>query len=200
MNKRVILLIAVFLTAFPVYARKHPRFSPPTHSTLTQPIDGPKDQEVCFSPEEPCDVKLLKFIQSAQKSIDVAIYDITLDAVVHALLVQSKKIPVRIIADRRQSKGPHSLVPLLIKAGINIRYGHQRGIFHNKFTIIDRKMVETGSFNYTNHATKANSESQVYLANSLIVEKYQKHFDELWSQADPISGSKPPKEKELIDF
>ena len=29
--------------------------------------------------------------------------------------------------------------------GADIRYGHQRGIFHNKFTIVDHKMLESRS-------------------------------------------------------
>ncbi len=153
-------------------------------------VKAPQDLEVCFSPVELCDIKLIKFVQTAQKSLDIAIYDINIDQLVHEILLQSKKIPVRIIVDRRQSKGDHSLVPLLKKAGADIRYGHQRGIFHNKFTIVDHKMLETGSFNYTNHAFTANHENQIYLANPKVVETYQKHFDELWRQADPIPDQK----------
>ncbi len=148
-------------------------------------VSAPQDQEVCFSPDEPCDVKLIKFAQSAQKSIDVAIYDINLDKLVHELLVASRKIPVRIVVDRRQAKGEHSLVPLLIKAGAQVRYGRQRGIMHNKFMIVDHKRVELGSFNYTNHASIANNENQIYLSNPVVVERYNKRFEEIWSKAAP---------------
>src|SRR4051794_12786995 len=102
----------------------------------------PRDLETCFSPKEPCDIKLTKFIESAQKSLDIAIFDITLDQLVHQILIKSRKIPVRMIVDRRQAKGNHSLVPLLRKAGVNLRFGHQRGIFHNKFSIVDSIMLE----------------------------------------------------------
>jgi phosphatidylserine/phosphatidylglycerophosphate/cardiolipin synthase-like enzyme len=148
----------------------------------------PGDLEVCFSPVELCDVKLVKFIKTATKSIDVAIYDINLDQVVHELLVASKKIPVRIIADRRQAKGDHSLVPLLIKAGAQVRFGRQRGVMHNKFTIVDGKMIELGSFNYTNNASKNNNENQLYIANPSVVERYQKRFNEMWADAFPPKG------------
>jgi phosphatidylserine/phosphatidylglycerophosphate/cardiolipin synthase-like enzyme len=148
-------------------------------------VRAPQDQEVCFSPDEPCDVKLLKFVHSAQRSIDVAIYDINLDALVHELLTQSKRVPVRFVVDRKQAKGSHSLVPLLIKAGAQVRYGHQRGIMHNKFVVVDGKMIETGSFNHTNHASRANNENQVYLANPAIVSRYQRRFEAIWAEADP---------------
>ncbi len=147
--------------------------------TVKTPVDG----ETCFSPDEPCDLKLIKFIDSSEKSLDIAIYDITLDQLVHTLLVKSKKIPVRIIVDRKQSKGAHSLVSTLIRAGANVRYGHQRGIMHNKFTIVDEKMIETGSFNYSNHATQSNNENQIYLSSSTVVERYRSRFEKLWADA-----------------
>lgn len=151
-------------------------------------IQAPRDQEVCFSPDEPCDLKLIKFIQSAQKSLDIAIYDINLDQLVHHVILKSKTIPVRVIADRRQSKGDHSLVPLLIRSGVNLRFGKQRGIFHNKFAIVDGLMLETGSFNYTNHAARANSENQIYLRQPEIVKKYQDFFERSWNRATPAAS------------
>lgn len=152
-------------------------------------VDPPKDQEVCFSPEEPCDLKLVKFIESAQKSIDVAIFDINLDQVVHQLLVKSKmkNVKVRVLVDKRQAKGNHSLVPTLQKGGVDLKYGSQRGIMHNKFVIIDGKAVEIGSFNYTNHAAKANNENQVYLWSQPIVDRYQTRFEEIWNKGKPVT-------------
>lgn len=146
--------------------------------------DLPKDQEVCFSPDEPCDEKLIAFVDSAKKTIDVAIYDVTLDQFVHHLLVQSKKARVRIVVDRKQAKGQHSLVRTLLRAGANIRLGRQRGIMHNKFTIVDGKMVQTGSFNYTNGAAFKNNENQIYSANPSVVTRYQQRFEELWRNGD----------------
>ena len=146
-------------------------------------IAAPKDDEVCFSPDERCDLKLLKFIESAQKSIDIAIYDLNLDQIGHALLLKSKTIPVRIVFDMRQSKEKNSIVPMLIKAGLNLKIGHQRGIMHNKFAIVDGQRVETGSFNYTNHAYQANNENQVYLSTPAIVNRYKARFNTIWEEA-----------------
>ena len=143
------------------------------------------DQEVCFSPFGRCDEKLTAYILSATRSIDVAIYDLTLKAVAMALSVQSKKIPVRIIVDHNQSKNKSSLVSSLIRDGISVRYGKQSGIFHNKFTVVDSKLLETGSFDYTGRASERNNENQVYLTSPIVVEQYVKHFEELWKQGLP---------------
>lgn len=140
-------------------------------------------EEVCFTPDESCDAKLVEFIKSAKQSIDMAIYDLNLDQLAHQLIVSAKKIHVRIVADRRQSKGSHSLIPLLIKGGVSVRFGHQRGIMHNKFTVVDGVHVETGSFNYTNHASRANQENQIYLTSPQIVRRYAERFEKIWSDA-----------------
>jgi len=146
-------------------------------------VSLPVNEEVCFSPEMNCDQKLVKLIQSAQKSIDLAIFDITLDQVVHEILVKSKKIPVRIVVDRRQSKGPHSLVSTLLKAKANVRYGKQRGIMHNKFIIVDGKILQTGSFNYTNGAAFKNEENQIYLTAPKVLKIYQDRFEVIWQKS-----------------
>jgi phosphatidylserine/phosphatidylglycerophosphate/cardiolipin synthase-like enzyme len=146
----------------------------------------PIDQDVCFTPDEPCDQKLIELIKSAKTSIDVAIYDLNLDELVHQLLIQSKRIKVRVVVDQRQSKGKHSLVPTLAKAGVDLRYGRQRGIMHNKFMIIDGKMIETGSFNFTHHASRANQENQIYLSSPIVVKRYRDRFEKIWSTAMPF--------------
>ncbi len=149
-------------------------------------VSLPTDQEICFSPHEPCDIKLWKFIQSAQKSLDIAIYDITHVKITHEILVASKRIPVRVLVDQRETKDKHSLVDLLVKGGVEVRLGTQRGIMHNKFTIIDGVKLETGSYNYTDGATFKNNENQIYLFTPTVVQKYAKHFDEIWNEGRPM--------------
>jgi phosphatidylserine/phosphatidylglycerophosphate/cardiolipin synthase-like enzyme len=171
------------LVASPAQARKY-RFSQKAKDSAEDVTTSvPVGNEVCFSPDEPCDVKLYKLIQSAQKSIDVAVYDINHVKVVHELLAASKRIPVRFIVDKRQAKGQHSMVDALMSADANLRFGKQRGIMHNKFMIIDGRIVETGSFNFTHHASKANQENQVYLTDPAIIKRYQGRFEEMWTNA-----------------
>lgn len=155
-------------------------------------VAPPKDGEVCFSPDEPCDIKLLKFIDSARSSIDVAVYDLNLPGLVELLLKKSSQMPVRILVDKRQAKGEHSRVPEMIEKGANIRFGRQRGVMHNKFVIVDGKAVEAGSFNFTRNASRANEENQIYLARPEVVERYKQRFEKIWRKA------KPPKPGELI--
>lgn len=189
MNKKSLFaIIAIALLSLPAQARhKKSQFADEVAEAVDEAtIKAPIADEVCFSPEGHCDIKLTKFVASAQKSIDIAIFDINLDHLVHEILLQSKKITVRVVVDRREAKGKNSLVPLLRKAGVQIRYGHQRGIMHNKFVVVDDKIIETGSFNYTNGAAFRNNENQVYLATPAIVGHYKDRFEKLWAEADLI--------------
>ena len=189
----VVTALLIVFFSFPAFAKRMKKgqgaATPMVNEAL---VKTPVADEVCFAPSEPCDVKLYKFVQSAQKSLDVAIFDLNLDKLVHDILVQSKKIPVRVVVDRRQAKSDHSLVPLLIKAGVQVRIGRQRGIMHNKFVIVDGRLVETGSFNYTNGAAFKNNENQVYLGSPTVVERYRKQFERIWNEGfTPSSVFRP---------
>lgn len=181
------MILILFLSPFGPYAqaraRKNKLLTEAQHALAAKLTSPPKPDEVCFSPDQLCDIKLIKFIQSAQTQIDMAVFDMNLDQLVHELLVASKKIKVRIVVDKRQAAGNHSLVSTLIRGGAQVRFGKQKGIMHDKFTIIDQKMIETGSFNYTNHASQANQENQIYLATKSIVDLYNDRFEKIWSTA-----------------
>lgn len=143
---------------------------------------------VCFSPEGGCDEKLWTLMQSAKKSLDVAVFDLTHEKIVHEILMASRRVPVRVVVDRRQSKGPHSLVSTLVKAKVPVRFGKQRGIMHDKFTLVDGAVLETGSFNYTDGATTKNHENQIYLSDATVVAAYQKEFDKLWEEGVAVDA------------
>jgi phosphatidylserine/phosphatidylglycerophosphate/cardiolipin synthase-like enzyme len=179
--------ISFALGAYGPFAR-HPEGTAPGPSepatTSVPAASSEQSPEVCFSPDEPCEERLARFVGSARKSLDLAIYDINLEEVGELLISFSKKIPVRIVVDRRQSKERNSIVPTLESAGVKIRFGHQRGIMHNKFAIIDGARLETGSFNYTHHASLANQENQLYLTDSRLIARYQKRFNQMWERAN----------------
>ena len=138
--------------------------------------------DVCFSPDEACDEKLIEFIQSAKQSLDIAVFDITHPQIVHEILVMARRVPVRIMVDKRQSKEPHSLVSTFLRAGAQVKVGYQRGIMHNKFIVLDQNTVETGSFNFTNSASFKNQENQVYLNEPKLVERFRSRFEKMWNE------------------
>jgi len=141
---------------------------------------------VCFSPGS-CDQNLVDLINSANLSIDVAIYDLNLPNVADALIEKNKSTPVRVVCDKRQSRSDkNSLIGKLAASGIPVRYGRQKGIMHDKFVVVDNREIETGSFNYTHHATVANHENQIYISDPNVAQKYEAAFSEIWEGGEAV--------------
>lgn len=141
---------------------------------------APKDNEVCFSPDENCDEKLRKFILSAKESLEVAIFDINLKNIVDAIIEQSSKVKVRLVVNRKLAKDSAPAIARFKENKMFVRVGKQSGIMHNKFVIVDGKRLETGSFNFTNGAANKNQENQVYLSTPAIVSRYRERFQKMW--------------------
>ncbi len=137
-------------------------------------------KEIYFTPSNDCEKLLINNINNAKDNINIIIYSITDKDIVKALKdAYDRKIEIKIIADRLQSRNKSSKVKELIDYGIPITISKRYRIEHNKFSIIDDKLVITGSYNYTTNAKKYNSE------NCLLIEdnnfKYKTRFIELWN-------------------
>jgi len=146
--------------------------------------------EVFFSATDGCKDEIIKSINSAQKSIKIAIYHITSREIMQALIDAKKRgLDIKIVADGEQAKDKFSKVSLLIKEGVDVKitdYSTRKKRFltpkmHHKFMIIDRKYVMTGSFNFTASAEELNDENCVFIYDSVeVVEKFEREFERLW--------------------
>ncbi len=149
---------------------------------------APPDGTTCFSPDGGCADLLTGFLGSARASVDMAIYDLTLDRVARRLAaLRAKGVSVRVLVDRREARWDrYSRVPRLVEAGVEVRTVDLRGIMHDKFCVVDGREVETGSFNYTRSADRRNAENQVYLTSPSVVAAFRREFRRLWSRARPL--------------
>lgn len=141
--------------------------------------------EVYFSPEGSIRNRIIKAIDNSSSSIDIAIFDFTSQEI-KAALEQAKKrgVKIRIIADSRQYKGPHSVVQSLIESGFDVKItrGKSRGIMHNKFAIFDKTLLFTGSYNWSDNAEFFNYENAIFISDPEVIRKYQKEFDTILSR------------------
>jgi phosphatidylserine/phosphatidylglycerophosphate/cardiolipin synthase-like enzyme len=138
--------------------------------------------EVYFSPSEQCENKIIDLIDNSLKTIDVAVYSINNIAISESLIkAYERGVDVRIITDRVQAKGRSSKVPYLLENKLNLVINNQFKIEHNKFAIFDGEILETGSFNWTEPASKYNSENCLFIdSDKKIISNYQGRFNELW--------------------
>ncbi len=143
---------------------------------------GVQNLQTCFSPGGNCDQVIVGYINSAKKTIDMAIYNLSLKEI-HDALAQAKQrgVKIRLVVDREQALGQTSQTPSLIQEGFQLRYGSQKGVMHNKFTLVDGTWLETGSYNYSISASNYNAENQIYLNDPEVVSHYAQDFETIWS-------------------
>lgn len=140
--------------------------------------------DVFFCPEDECASELITKIDSAQKSIYVAIYSFTKDDIAAALIkAKERGVEVKVIFDYDQSKSDYSEDEKLIEAGIEIKRRDGSGYMHNKFAVIDEQIVATGSFNYSDNADNKNDENLLFIFSDDLAVRFLDEFNELWEQS-----------------
>ena len=140
------------------------------------------DTDVYFSPSMQCEKQIIKNIEKSRKTIDIAVYSINNKDIVRALQQADKRgVKLRILTDRLQASNKYSLVCDIYQSGLNIKVHNHHKIEHNKFAIFDKKTVVTGSYNWTEAASKKNSENCLFIKGEReTLKDYQKRFDRLW--------------------
>ncbi|ALX97495.1 endonuclease (plasmid) [Serratia fonticola] len=137
-----------------------------------------------FSPGGSAVTNVLRAINSARETIDVAAYSFTSKEVAMALNDASLRgIKVRVVADAKDNGGRYSAVTWLQHKGIPVRLNDRYAIQHNKFLVVDGVTTQTGSFNYTSSAVKRNAENTIVIRNEpTTAGAYQQEFNRLWQE------------------
>jgi phosphatidylserine/phosphatidylglycerophosphate/cardiolipin synthase-like enzyme len=149
--------------------------------------------EVAFSPNEGSEDLVVKVIQSARSSIGVAAYSFTSPVIAKALLNAKKRgVDVRVVVDEdgNKSKASIAALNLLVAAGIPTRTISRYAIHHDKYLVVDKATVQTGSFNYSKAAAKSNSENVVVIWNNPdLALSYLKHWQDRFDQGRNYKGA-----------
>jgi phosphatidylserine/phosphatidylglycerophosphate/cardiolipin synthase-like enzyme len=160
------------------------------------PVKSAADMVVqaCFSPEGKCAGHILREIEQAKRELLVAVYAFTNDELANAI-VQAKKrgVAVQIVVDRDfdanndKSKSKFleaQKIPLRRLSGTKAKTTEKDGgLMHQKFAVIDRKTVFTGSYNWTHSADSLNDENLLLFRDAApLAEEYRKAFLRLWDR------------------
>lgn len=146
-----------------------------------------------FSNETDIASNLIRYINSSQKTLDIAIYSFTNLSISDAIINAYKRgVKVRMIIEysKVQTDKVDPAITKLINANIPIRIlrgGGLYGIMHNKITIIDSSLLITGSYNFTSNANINNFENIVFVDNYSDVSSYINYFETMWSKATDIN-------------
>ncbi len=125
------------------------------------------------------DEKLVAAIDGAQKSVDVAAFELNLLNVTEALIrAHQRGVKVRVVTDvdYAEDVGPERL----LKAQIHVVFDSAEPFMHNKFVVIDGRQVWTGSWNLTDSCTYRNNNNVVVVNSKLLAQNYTTEFEEMF--------------------
>ncbi|MGC9031682.1 MAG: phospholipase D-like domain-containing protein [Minisyncoccia bacterium] len=131
--------------------------------------------EIWFSPENDCEGLIEREIENSKKSINFATFSFTNRNIAEKIIEKRNKgLSVKgIIED--YNIFPYSVFYLLLSYNCDVRKSCMSGFLHDKFFIIDREKVITGSFNPTKKA-KENVEIVCLINNESIAEKFYREW------------------------
>jgi phosphatidylserine/phosphatidylglycerophosphate/cardiolipin synthase-like enzyme len=150
--------------------------------TQTFQTSGPSQLvEYCFSPGGNCANVVVNWIDRANSSIHILIYEFSLSQIIRAEQ-RNPNMDIRIAWDNSEiASGYSSQYQILKSAGINVRVDHRSGILHDKVAIIDGHIIVTGSFNWSNDANTINRENLVILDSQAWAAAYEQQFQLTWA-------------------
>lgn len=128
---------------------------------------------------------LLSRINSAQSTIDLAIYDFNRDSIRDALIAaHNRGVQVRVVTDDEAREHIASYIPYyaaLESAGIAIVDDDRANdIMHNKAFVIDQLVVWTGSTNQTDNGYTKNHNNSIVITDTAIAELYTAEFNQMF--------------------
>ena len=136
-----------------------------------------------------CEKLLIEEINRADKEILIAIYNITRRNITGALgHAVHRGVKVRLKYEAKSHSDSEKMtdtIDFLESRGVEctpIKMPEKGGIMHDKFTVIDRKRVLTGSFNYTSSASTMNYENLVLIESPAVAKRYIEEFDKIKSK------------------
>ena len=125
------------------------------------------------------DGPLVKALDAARMSIDVAAYSLSLNSIRYALINAHKRgVKVRMVME--STNMDRSDPQALIEAGIPIIGDDRQGLMHNKFMVIDRSEVWLGSMNFTDSGAYDDNNNLIRIQSTKMAENYSKEFEEMF--------------------
>jgi len=137
--------------------------------------------EVYFSLYDNPQKAIIKNINQAEAFINIAMYIFTDREIALPLAkAQERGVKVRVYLDQDQVDDQYSQSRFLVQKGIKVRISTNNYTMHNKFVIIDNRILLTGSYNWTFSANNRNDENLMVIDDPKIIEIFQNQFEKLW--------------------
>ena len=142
------------------------------------------------------DQALATAIDGARASVDAAIHDLNLWSIRDALLdAHARGVQVRLVVES-DNLATREEMQALLDSGIELVGDADPDRMHNKFVIIDRYAVWTGSMNFTTSGAYLNRNDLLGMRSGEVAERYLAEFEEmfalgLFGEESPAGGAPP---------
>jgi phosphatidylserine/phosphatidylglycerophosphate/cardiolipin synthase-like enzyme len=150
---------------------------------------GPSSKSLRGGPDK----YLADAIDEARVSVDVAVLQLNLWSIRDALLAAHKRgVQVRVVTDSDYMDEKE--IGQLSQAGISVLGDRREGLMHNKFAVIDRQDVWTGSMNFSVNEAYRNNNNLIRIRSAQLAENYTAEFKEMFvnDQFGPGSPANTP--------
>ncbi len=153
----------------------------------------PRYLDAMFFPNEKNVDRLCSYLRKAKRSLNICVFNFTNNDLSSAVRdMHFAGVHVRIITDDECVKNRGSDVDYLRSKGIPVvTDSSERYHMHNKFVLVDREILITGSFNWTVQAAQNNQENIIVISDQYLINKYTQEFDRLWREFSENKSSRP---------
>ncbi len=134
------------------------------------------------------DATLVRFMDSATRTLDVADYDFDLAPVADAMVrAKGRGVAVRMVTDtdtvmNAKDKAIQAAFAKVKGAGIPVVEDARGAIMHHKFTVVDAIAVQTGSWNYTDGDTYRLNNNMIVIREPRVAANYAAEFAKMFER------------------
>ena len=160
--------------------------APPSDPTPDVNFNGTMLPDYVFSPRGGTEAAIVKAIDAARSEADVAMFTFTSKNIMEALKRASARgVSVKLMLFIGQ-KFPFAQEAKGSRMELRFKTGRlEQGQMHNKFAVLDGRLLINGSFNWTVTAENSNTENTIFTTAPEYVSPYKAEFDKLFLKAKP---------------
>lgn len=159
-------------------ASRYPRPTPVRYRSPSRKTELRFTPTVEWDPEG-VEQQVVDLIDGARKSIDLAVFEFSLMRVAEALVrAQERGVKVRMVYDNREDEQP--AIHHVKEHDLPIRSDARSGYMHNKFIVIDERIVWTGSTNLAPGGIYVADNNAVKFTHAPLAKLYTTEFEEMF--------------------
>ncbi|MBU2572836.1 MAG: hypothetical protein KKH28_02005 [Elusimicrobia bacterium] len=139
-----------------------------------------------FSPRGGTEAAIARALDAARSSVDVAMFSLTSRPIMDAVLrAGSRGVKVRLTLSAG-SRFPYYKETVARKIPLKFLEGRlEKGVMHNKYAVLDGKMLINGAFNWSKTAERINAENTIFTTDPNYVGPYLQEYNKLFKMARP---------------